>query len=213
MGKGVFEVSKKGFTLLEIKSLTGFTLLEIKPLTGFTLIELVIVLSILAILSVVVTPAVVSSMRRSQLNACAEQLAAHIRYARSVAMAGGLPSNPGEVQIIFTTGTTQKYEVKSCSSGSVFLKDPLTSQNFSVTLNDLNARREFAGITFAAGTTPPNTGTGLLVFSKNGKAYTSCSGSEISSTDQTFVRLQNQSGQTLNVYVMRSTGAVYVEAP
>ena len=95
--------------------------------SGFTLIEMAIVVTILIVLSVTVIPLLFVGMRRSQLHACAEQLASHIRYARSLAMAQQATKH-FQVRIPYWGGTEYSYRVCAvlCSgTPNPFEKDPL----------------------------------------------------------------------------------------
>lgn len=176
---------------------------------------MVIVLTMLVVLSVIVVPLVFSAMRRSQLNACAEQVASHIRYARSMAMAGGL----GNVQIAFTTGATSRYEVWSCGMAA-YLQDPLDRTNsfdgtnsFRVGLGNppiASTREEFKFITFTAGVAPA-----FLVFDATGTPFTAAAscGALTALAAPSEVRLQNPSGNTRSIFVTRTTGTVFVGTP
>lgn len=71
---------------------------------GFTLVELLITITLIGILSSITVQSF-SQLRRRNINACAQKLAADIRHARSVAMNGG-----ARAQLVVTdNGTTKNF--------------------------------------------------------------------------------------------------------
>lgn len=186
----------------------GFTPLEIRSLTGFTLIELVIILSILGILSVAFTPVVVGAMRRSQLNACAEQLASHIRYCRSVAMAS---DHDHEIQ--FTNNNPDpgehSYMCRDVIAGAV-VPDPLDqTRTLNVVLRGSGARPEFKGITFGTINIP---GASTIRFN-DGSDPESNGGTTVGMSSTASAQLTNQSGEIRTIYVAVNTGVVFMREP
>ena len=186
---------------------------------GFTLIESVVVILILVIVSAVVVPSLFPAMRRSRLNACAEQVAAHIRYVRNVAMAGGAPAT-GNMQIAFITGATSNYEVRSCGTGTPFLTDPLDrtntfdgTTNFRVGLGRppiASTRPEFQFIQF-------DVAPAFLVFNAAGTPFTAVATCPAGALTQLItaqeVRLSSAVGETRSIWVAPDTGSVIVQEP
>ncbi len=183
---------------------------------GFTLVELVIVLIITAILSAVFAPIIIDALKNSQLNACTEQVASHLRHARSVAMAKGQV-----VGVIFLNpaASNSEYYVKSydaadtmCSNGT-FVQDPLDpSKNLDVRFDD-PLRSEFSGVSLASANFPDLLGgTQTVYFNATGVPYPTCPLGSYMLTPGKVV-LQSPNGTTVTIYVSDHSGAVVVKGP
>ena len=194
---------------------------------GFALVEAVIVVAILVVLSATVVPLVFVAMRRSQLNACAQQLAAHFRYARSLAIARNLNGTNVLEQVIFTppdgSSTEQSYQVcrdtAACASASRE-KDPLDpTKELYIIMRDSTGktgRSEWDGITISTVQFPIGNSQRAVYFDRNGGAV-SVFGTPLQDGvgvhTSGIVTLKNKSNQTISVYVAPDTGEIYVEEP
>lgn len=174
-----------------------------KKSTGaFTLIELVLVLTILALLSVVAAVKLLD-MPPLRLDMAARKVQADIRYAQSLA-AGTQKwtrisfSATGDNYTLYVDGT-------GASPGAwTILTDPLTRQDFTVQLNSA----DFTGvdITLVQFNQPDND----LVFDKRGNPYGYDGATATALGSSGRVRLSASSG-TKDVRVARGTGRVYLE--
>lgn len=170
---------------------------------GVSLVEVVIALSILAVLSAVIVPAVVEAIRKFQLNSCAEQLASHLRYARSLAMARGVDE---EVEFAYSPGGEHRYGVRRSGFGNDWEPDPLSEADgvLIVILRSASGepgRAEFRGILFNTITLPGSLFPTVLTFDRNGAAALTGTG---------IITLQNQSGGMRSIYVAPTNGSVLV---
>ena len=182
---------------------------------GFSLVELVIVLVIVALLSRVIVPIFLNAMWRSQLNACAEQLASHLRYARALAMARGGPDE----QINFMTSTEHSYRICQYTGSDCFSspleKDPLDESKTLYVIAKPPAggtgRPEWKDITFTNVHFPLPFGGPSFSFDKDGKPR---HGFLFLPNETGIVTLYHgKSGQSLSVYILGDSGAVIVRTP
>ncbi len=172
---------------------------------GFTLPELVITLLLVLLIGIFFTPPFYDAMRNTQLNACSEQLATHLRYARRIAMAKGLSE---EVVFVVNNPGQHSYRVQE-SVSTIRERDPLDeSKELYVILRESTGgpaliRTGCTGILFDAVNLPGGS-ISSVIFDSNGVPDLTALGT---------VRLTAQNGNTRTVYVTQGTGAIMVEVP
>lgn len=180
---------------------------------GFTLTELVIVLLILAILSAVVIPYFLKTLLRSQLNACTEQVASHLRYVRRLAMETGVPK-----QMTFYVGDpNQSYRVHAVGNPAALEKNPLDGSDFIIMLVPAAGERQapqFKGVQFREACFAPDSCTGAatpryVTFDANGVPFAGSTGT-VPLTENGIVELVDNENPPIHshIYVSKSSGMV-----
>ncbi len=196
---------------------------------GFTLIELVIVIIIIVILAFTVFPATKNALKDNQLNACAQEIASHLRYGRTVAMGNGRI-----VRFNFKDGSPallHEYVVESFSPLDALCATPADIANplnpgerFEIVLSTpggfgmpRSSGPEFRGITFQPiNFTSTNVPTSkILVFDPNGAPFNDCgiSNSNNSFNNTGVIRIQDGRGRIMSLYLDRYNGSVMVDGP
>ncbi|GEM_PF-722571 len=174
---------------------------RIRPARSFTLIELLVVIAVISIIAVAVNtdfldfPAV-------RTNYTSRKIQSDIRYTQQLAMA--LQQNATgptvfRTRITFNINPVNTYAVEYENPASTWnpAKDPLTRQNFNVTLNT----GDYQGVTISLITTLPNAGN-RIIFDQTGSPF-----------DQTGAALTSATIQlsgTRNILITRNTGKVEI---
>lgn len=171
---------------------------------AFTLVELVITLSLVAVLSIVVTPLFNNAMQQMKLNACAEQVAAHLRYSRRLAM----EEQAGK--IFFAHVSQNYYEV--IKADFTYEKNPLDeTKDFSFSLDtDPSCKGiNIDMVSFPQGATSSN----ILTWDGDGKPHVGLYVTDPLMTNPGVIRLRNAVGRFLSVFIAHETGSVIVGKP
>jgi len=170
---------------------------------GHTLIELMIVFLLLGILSAVAIPAIQNGLSDIRLKTCAERIAEHLRYARTLSM-----TNPEGLNRIYSmnvsSNPTNNYRVQSWN-GATFadVQDPLDS---SRVLNIwFNSVPEFQGITIQS-----SSPTTAISFDRRGRPYHNSNAAGNPPGAIWNMVLQNNAGTTRTLSVYPETGIVIV---
>jgi len=104
--------------------------------TGITLIELVIVIIVISILTAIATAKISSS--NITVGQQAEQFATDIRHVQSLAINWGceltltITATPSQYEVT----SKQAYANKPCNVAAAIIKDPISQQNFTITLSN-----------------------------------------------------------------------------
>lgn len=158
-----------------------------------------ITLSVVAILSIAVTPLFANAMQRHQLNACAEQVATHLRYTRRLAM-----DTRDAKTFSFYVSPDHGYEVTR-SDFVTLENDPLDeSKIFQIWFNN---DPECRGVTVDFIDLPGGNSNSYLTWGTDGRPLAGYPPTLLTGTG--VVRLRNAIGR-LSVYVEPETGAVMV---
>lgn len=170
---------------------------------GVTLIELVIVLLVLAILSATATPVVINALKQSQLNACTEKFASHLRYARRLVMER--KTGLEEVSLPLNPDGSWTVCIGSCSS-AIFEQDPLDT---SRTLDSNTALKGCEGFSWMITEIPVGTNNRAIRFNPQGVPTDTYNAPLAGSA---LFQLGDSAGRRgPKVYVLPQTGGVLVE--